>query len=198
MGLFICEAIRFQEDGALARMAIRKVLDKFETYTPPSVTSSTAATIDKNNPFYDVFVTNAADIIFPLEGGKQRQLAVMGLSDSKTSTGMTLRSQHERAGTKTEQPHTTPKIQGLDQRIDNGEILDILQKAFNDWQLNSKEDLRKNWEGLKTKTQKTEFIKKTIVPTLKNMGYEFTQVKLLEVFPDFLEIETSRDDEEFS
>ena len=258
MGLFICEAIRFQEDGALARMAIRKVLDKFETYTPPSVTSSTAATIDKNNPFYDVFVTNAADIIFPLEGGKQRQLAVMGLSDSKksnpnlptdkdsvelnlgyisdaklsgplqtplsakalkhikdreteerrtqekkeknpiTSTGMTLRSQHERAGTKTEQPHTTTKIQGLDQRIVNGEILDALQNAVKNEQLSSKEDLRKNWEGLKTRTQKTEFIKKTIIPTLENMGCQFAQGKILKVFPGFLGIETSRDDEEFS
>lgn len=66
MAVLICEAIRFQEDGALARMAIRKVLSLF----PKPLISDTsrgpvaedysdvqpAGRID-NNPFYKVFVS---------------------------------------------------------------------------------------------------------------------------------------------
>lgn len=66
MAVLICEAIRFQEDGALARMAIRKVLSLFPK---PSISDTSrvpvaedysnvqpAGSID-NNPFYKVFVS---------------------------------------------------------------------------------------------------------------------------------------------
>lgn len=72
MAVFICEAIRFQEDGALARMAIRKVISLF----PKDIDENKQITEGKN-PFYDVFVANAASIIFPLEGGKNRMLAII-------------------------------------------------------------------------------------------------------------------------
>ena len=73
MAVLICEAIRFQEDGALERMAIRKVLSLFPK--PSSSTSATASSSRtterpiatdysdvqpsgdvKENPFYKVFV----------------------------------------------------------------------------------------------------------------------------------------------
>lgn len=72
MAVFICEAIRFQEDGALARMAIRKVISLF----PKNIGKNKQIT-EKKNPFYDVFVENAASIIFPLSGGKKRMLAII-------------------------------------------------------------------------------------------------------------------------
>lgn len=77
MAVLICEAIRFQEDGALERMAIRKVLSLFPKPSTPSVsttsaTASSSSTTEgpvaedysdvqpsrdhKDNPFYKVFV----------------------------------------------------------------------------------------------------------------------------------------------
>lgn len=62
MAVLICEAIRFQEDGALARMAIRKVLSLFpkpSTREPVAEDYSDeqpAESLEKN-PFYEVFVS---------------------------------------------------------------------------------------------------------------------------------------------
>ncbi len=66
MAVLICEAIRFQEDGALARMAIRKVLSLFPK---PSISDTSRGPVAEDysdeqpaeslekNPFYEVFVS---------------------------------------------------------------------------------------------------------------------------------------------
>lgn len=72
MAILICEAIRFQDDGALARMAMRKVVNLF---TQHSLTSK-----KENNPFYRVFVKgkneneNEKSVIFAKKGGKKDTL----------------------------------------------------------------------------------------------------------------------------
>ncbi len=70
MAILICEAIRFQDDGALARMAMRKVVNLF---TQHSLTSK-----KENNPFYRVFVKGKNEdeesVIFAKKGGKKDTL----------------------------------------------------------------------------------------------------------------------------
>lgn len=65
MAVLICETIRFNDDGACARMAMRLVISKFEE--------------ECETPFEDVFVGNSANGVTPLSifaapGGKQRMI----------------------------------------------------------------------------------------------------------------------------
>lgn len=66
MGALICEAIRFQEDGALARMAIRGVIRLFQ--------KTLKSDRIEDNPFYQVFVDGENPVVFAKEGGKQKTL----------------------------------------------------------------------------------------------------------------------------
>lgn len=61
MAVLICEAIRFQEDGALERMAIRKVLSLFSELSTPSV-STTSATASSSGATESPVATNYSDI----------------------------------------------------------------------------------------------------------------------------------------
>ena len=66
MGALICEAIRFQEDGALARMAMREIIRLFQT---PLKSDKI-----EDNPFYQVFVAGVNPVVFAMVGGKQKTL----------------------------------------------------------------------------------------------------------------------------
>ena len=66
MGALICEAIRFQEDGALARMAMREIIRLFQT---PLKSDKI-----EDNPFYLVFVAGVNPVVFAMVGGKQKTL----------------------------------------------------------------------------------------------------------------------------
>lgn len=109
MAVLICEAIRFQEDGALARMAIRKVLSLFPK---PSISDTSRVPVAEDysdaqpaeslekNPFYEVFVsieeTTLGDTtpfaIFAATqdkkrvGGKRRKLDLIEGNESKSNT----------------------------------------------------------------------------------------------------------------
>lgn len=109
MAVLICEAIRFQEDGALARMAIRKVLSLFPK---PSISDTSRVPVAEDysdaqpaeslekNPFYEVFVsieeTTLGDTtpfaIFAATqdkkrvGGKRRKLDLIEGKESKSNT----------------------------------------------------------------------------------------------------------------
>ncbi len=80
MGALICEAIRFQDDGALARMAIRGVISLFPKDSDPN--SQIEPIID--NPFYKVFVDGENPVVFAKVGGKQ---ATLNLFFHSSSTG---------------------------------------------------------------------------------------------------------------
>ena len=67
MGALICEAIRFQEDGALARMAIRAVMSLF----PKGIDPNSQIEPMESNPFYQVFVDGENPVVFAKEGGKR-------------------------------------------------------------------------------------------------------------------------------
>ena len=63
MAVLICETIRFNDDGASARMAMRLVINNFEN--------------GSTSPFEDVFVESSGETplsIFAVTGGKQRML----------------------------------------------------------------------------------------------------------------------------
>ena len=66
MGVLICEAIRFQDDGALARMAMREIIRLFQT----------PLRSDKieDNPFYQVFADRENPVVFAKLGGKKKTL----------------------------------------------------------------------------------------------------------------------------
>lgn len=70
MGVLICEAIRFQDDGALARMAIRGVISLFPKGSDPNLQIEPII----GNPFYKVFVAGENPVVFAKAGGKQATL----------------------------------------------------------------------------------------------------------------------------
>jgi len=64
--VLICESIRFQDDGALSRMAIRLAINLFS--------QSKNSEYDEENPFSKVFTGDSPLSIFSIKGGKQRML----------------------------------------------------------------------------------------------------------------------------
>lgn len=66
MGVLICEAIRFQDDGALARMAMREIIRLFQT---PLKSDKI-----EDNPFYQVFADSENPVVFAMLGGKKKTL----------------------------------------------------------------------------------------------------------------------------
>lgn len=70
MGVFICEAIRFQDDGALARMAMRKVISLFPRSSDPNLQIEPI----ESNPFYQVFVAGETSVVFAVKQGKKTTL----------------------------------------------------------------------------------------------------------------------------